>query len=131
MVKPSLKRNVVDYLRQTFKLSVLKSTTIAGMSRSNWYYTSRIDDSELIAKLKQMASSHPTRGFDYYYHRIRREGFKWARSRVLRVYRSLGLVRRPKKRRKLPLAARRPLDQPISINETWSMDFMSDSLEGV
>lgn len=129
MVKPSAKRSVVNYLKSTFDLSINQGTELAGMSRSNWYYRSRINDEELITKLRELAASHPTRGFDYYYHLIRREGYKWARSRFLRVYRSLGLVRRAKKRRKLPLHARKPLVQPARLNEIWSMDFMSDSLE--
>ena len=121
---------MVNYLRQTFRVSVYDATGLVCMSRSNWYYRSRKDDTELINKLQELASKYPARGFDNYYHRIRREGYKWARSRVLRVYRALGLVRRPKRRKRLPLSARKPLHQPIRLNETWSMDFMSDSLEG-
>ncbi len=71
---------------------------VVSMSRSRWYYTSKLDDSEVILKLNELAEKYPSRGFDNYYHRIRREGYKWAWSRILRVYRKLGMARRAKKR---------------------------------
>ncbi len=46
---------------------------------------------------------------------------------MLRVYREMGLVRRPKKRKRIPEELRKPLYQPATVNEVWSMDFMSDS----
>jgi putative transposase len=98
------------------------------ISRSSWYYTSKLDDTDIVEKLKELVALKPNRGFDYYYRRSRREGCKWSRSRMLRVYRSENLVRRPKKRKRLPEELRRPLYQPETVNEVWSMDFMSDSL---
>ena len=56
-----------------------------------WYYQSKKDDSEVINKLTKLATSYPTRGFDEYYYKIRREGLKWNRKRVLRVYREMKL----------------------------------------
>ncbi|MFI2743345.1 hypothetical protein ACG2LH_11445 [Zhouia sp. PK063] len=56
-----------------------------------WYYQSKRDDSVVIAKLTALANELPTRGFDEYYQRIRREGLRWNRKRVLRVYRSMKL----------------------------------------
>ena len=47
----------------------------------------RKDDSEVVAKLTELAEKLPTRGFDVYYNRIRTEGLVWNRKRVLRVYR--------------------------------------------
>lgn len=103
--------------------SLFKST------RAIWYYESTLDDSDVIEKLNEYVRDYPNRGFDNYYKRLRREGYKWARSRVLRVYRDLGLVRRPKKRARLPEGIRKPLATASKMNEVWSMDFMSDSLE--
>lgn len=56
-----------------------------------WYYQSKRDDSDLIAKLNELAKLLPTRGFDEYYGRIRQQGYKWNRKRVLRVYRFMKL----------------------------------------
>jgi len=98
------------------------------ISRSTVYYVSKLDDSEIILKLQSYARLLPTWGFDEYYYRIRREGLVWNRKRVLRVYRLMGLVRRKRPRKQLPEELRRPLSPSTSLNEVWSMDFMSDAL---
>ena len=41
----------------------------------------------------------------------------------------MGLVRRPKKRARLPEGMRKPSDTAGALNEVWSMDFMSDSFK--
>lgn len=102
---------------------------LLGITRNAWYYTSKLDDTEIIEKLKDCVEKHPNRGFDNYFKRMRREGFNWSRNRVLRVYREMGLVRRPKRRAKLPDGLRKPLETATYINEVWSMDFMRDSYE--
>ncbi len=100
-----------------------------GLHKSAWYYRSVKDDSDVEAKLLALAGQYPTRGFDTYYGRIRNEGLKWNRKRVLRVYRKLGLSLRRKHKRRLPTRNPKPLEQPEGPNESWSMDFMSDALE--
>jgi putative transposase len=94
-----------------------------------WYYELKRDDSEVIAKLNVLAEELPTRGFDSYYGRIRAEGLKWNRKRVLRIYRMLKLNIRRKRKRRLPARIKQPLTQPLRPNESWSADFMSDALE--
>tara|TARA_R110000751_G_scaffold126574_4_gene228514 strand:+ start:18609 stop:18788 length:180 start_codon:yes stop_codon:yes gene_type:complete len=56
-----------------------------------WYYQSKKEDSEVIDKLTELAEAYPTRGFDEYYYKIRREGLIWHRKRVLRVSREMKL----------------------------------------
>jgi len=129
VVRPSVKKEVVIYLAKKYRTGVKRCCKVLNISRSSIYYKSKLDDSELIAKFEEMIIKHTNRGFENYYHRIRREGHTWARSRMLRVYREMGLVRRQKRRRRLPEAMRRPLVHPKQVNEVWSMDFMSDSLE--
>ena len=87
-----------------------------------------MDDTEVIDKLKELIRINPNRGIDYYYRRSRREGCTWSRDKMLRVYREQGMVRRPKKRRKISAELRKLLYQPEYLNEIWSMDFMSYSL---
>ncbi len=128
MVESSVKREVVIYLKGTYKVGIKRLCSLIGWSRSTWYYESKVDDSAIVAKYKELLKIAPNRGFENYYNRTRREGYKWAWSRMLRVYREMGLVRRHKKRRKLPEELRMPLYQPQAVNEIWSMDFMSDSL---
>lgn len=98
------------------------------LSRSMWYYQSRKDDREVIDKLSELAERLPTRGFDEYYERIRQQGYKWNRKRVLRIYRLMKLGLRRKYKKRLPARVRQPLVQPDQYLHTWSMDFMSDAL---
>jgi len=98
------------------------------LARSMWYYHTKMDDTELIGALSRLAGELPTRGFEVYYKRLRREGHKWNRKRVLRVYRSMGLKLRRKHKKRLPTRTRSPLDVPKTLNEVWSMDFMADVL---
>ncbi|MDN3687249.1 hypothetical protein [Cyclobacterium jeungdonense] len=51
------------------------------------YYSRRLDDTEVIDKLTELAQSKPNRGFDWLHNRIRMQGHKWNRKRILRVYR--------------------------------------------
>lgn len=117
MVKPHAKREVVEYLQKKYNTGVEKCCEVVQMSRSSWYYKSKLDDSPIVKILQKLAEKYPNRGFENYYYRIRREGYKWAWSRVLRVYRELGLVRRQKKRQRLPAGLRKPLEQPAGLNE--------------
>ena len=128
MVKPCSKDEAIRYLIKRFRVGIKKASSVLGRSRSSFYYNSKLDDSELISKLNELVKSHPNRGFDNYYGRIKRQGFKWSRNRLLRVYREQGLVRRTKKRKRLPQELRRPLNSTSELNEVWSMDFMSDVL---
>jgi len=128
VVKSSQKRAAILYLRNGYKIGLQKICEVIGLSKSSYYYESKLDDSEVIKKLNELVEKLPTRGFDEYYYRIRREGLKWSRNRVLRVYRLLGLVRRKKPRKKLPDELRQPLSKASGLNEVWSIDFMSDSL---
>lgn len=98
------------------------------MHRSLWYYRDRKDDSAIVEQLTLLAEYFPTRGFDKYFGILRLNGLKWARSRVLRVYRQMGLCRRRKYKRRLPARIKESLVQPEMADESYSMDFMSDSL---
>ena len=98
------------------------------MQRSVWYYQSRKDDEEVINKLQLYAERYPTRGFDEYYGMIRNEALIWNRKRVLRIYRSLKLGLRRKRKRRLPSRVKQPLQQQQQPNMSYSMDFMSDAL---
>lgn len=99
------------------------------MQRSVWYYQSQKDDREIIEKLQQYAQRYPTRSFDEYYGMIRNEVLIWNRKRVLRIYRSLKLSLRRKRKRRVPARVKQPLQQQQQPNKCYSMDFMSDALQ--
>lgn len=129
MVGPSAKRNAFEYLYEKYKVSKSMICRTLNLYRSTLRRTSIKDDSEVEQKLLILAEKYSTRGFDWYYGRIRLEGLKWNRKRVLRVYRKLKLKMRRKHKRRINRPYTEGLSQPIMPNVTWSMDFMSDALE--
>ena len=94
-----------------------------------FYYKNTKDDTEVIAKLEQLAAAKPREGQDMFYQRIRNEGLRWNYKRIRRVYLMLGLNQKRKMKRRLPARVKEPLYQPSGINQVWSLDFMSDSLQ--
>ena len=116
------------YLLVAYKVSIARASSVVGLHRSMWYYQAKKDDSEVVAKLTELAEKLPTRGFDVYYNRIRTEGLVWNRKRVLRVYRGMKLGMRRRHKKRVPTRIQQPLETPGCLNEVWSMDFMSDAL---
>lgn len=99
------------------------------ISRVAYYWKSELkDDSEVVSVLKTFAKKFPKYGFWQLFKRIRRAGNTWNHKRVYRVYKTLGLNLRRKVKKRLPERVKQPLRQPNTVNDTWSIDFMSDSL---
>jgi putative transposase len=59
---------------------------------------------------------------------LRLQGKSWNHKKVGRIYREMGLNLRVKPRKRLPVRDPEPLIQPEAANQSWSLDFMSDSL---
>ena len=95
-----------------------------------YYYKSQKDDTEVIEVLQDLAFKHPTYGFRKLYAYIRRSGKQWNHKRIYRVYKLLKLNRKRKGKRRLPSRVKQPLVKQEQINQSWSMDFMSDSMVG-
>jgi putative transposase len=95
-----------------------------------YYYKSQKDDTEVIEALQDLAFKHPTYGFRKLFAYIRRSGKQWNHKRIYRVYKLLKLNRRRKGKRRLPARVKQPLVKQELINQSWSMDFMSDSIVG-
>lgn len=86
------------------------------------------DDSAVISKLQELAIAKPKEGQDKYCSRIRNEGIPWNHKRISRVYKLMGLNIRKRGRKRLPSRVKQPLIVPEHVNDTWSMDFMHDTL---
>lgn len=100
------------------------------LPRSQFYYRSKKDDTQVIEALQDLAFRHPTYGFRKLFAYLRRAGKKWNHKKVYRVYKLLKLNKKRKGKRRLPQRVKQPLEQQAMVNKTWSMDFMSDSMVG-
>ena len=76
-----------------------------------------------------MAALHPTYGFWKMHQILRKEGHKWNHKKVYRVYKLLKMNIHRRVRKRLPTRIKTPLTVPEGLNQIWSMDFMSDSLQ--
>jgi putative transposase len=100
------------------------------ISRSVYRYErKKPNDVEIVEQLRRLAERKPRWGFRKMYQRLRNQGHRWNHKRVRRVYREQGLNLRVKPKKRLPSRQPTSLKQPKSANESWSVDFMSDSLQ--
>ena len=114
---------------QEHGVSQRQACSTLGVPRSSYQYTPRAkNDSPVIEELQALVQRHPAIGFWQSYFRIRRKGLIWNHKRVYRVYTGLKLNIRRRFKKRLPTRVKQALYQPESINEVWSIDFMSDSL---
>jgi len=124
-----VKRGLVDESVQEHEISINRACRLFQLSRSAYYYKPNPkEDDAIIEQLDRLSEKYPTQGFWKLFHRMRHQGYAWNHKRVHRIYCQMGLNIRRKKKRRLPARVKNPLEVPAQPNETWSMDFMSDSL---
>lgn len=128
MVKPGDRKTIAAYLTQTHQISITRACNLIGLPKSLYYYISIKDDGPVIEKLSELVQQKPTRGFPYYFRRIRNEGILWNHKRVKRIYKLLNLNKRRRHKRRLPQRFVEALCQPTSMGKIWSIDFMHDTL---
>jgi putative transposase len=109
---------------------VSRACRLLSLPRSQFYYSSKKDDSDIVDALQELAFKHPSYGFRKLFAYLRRSGKSWNHKKVYRVYKLLKLNKKRKGKRRLPARVKQPLQQQTSLNSSWSMDFMSDSLVG-
>ncbi|CAN1515873.1 Tra5 Transposase and inactivated derivatives [Burkholderiaceae bacterium] len=68
------------------------------------------------------------RGVKALYEALQAMGYSGSSTTVYRLYRDANLAVRLRKKAKRPLNERAPLQLAQTVNEVWSMDFVSDSL---
>ena len=107
-----------------------RACKIVSLPRSQFYYRSTKDDQQVIDALQDLAFKHPSYGFRKLFAYIRRSGKSWNHKKVYRVYKLLKLNKKRKGKRRLPARVKQPLTQQTTVNSSWSMDFMSDSMVG-
>ena len=87
------------------------------------------NDEELIELLSEIADRKPRWGFKKMYAYLTNQGYSWNHKKVYRVYCEMSLNLRTKPKKRLPSREPKPLVVPEQANISWSLDFMSDSLE--
>ena len=129
-MKPAAKKEVVAYLVENHRMSIRQACGTAHLNRSSYYYVEKgpDKDDEVIDALEALALKHPTAGFPMMFNRLRNNGCPWNHKRVYRVYKSLNMNLKRRRKRPLPKRDPSPLEAPCEANSVWSMDFMSDSL---
>ena len=112
-------------------MSTRKACKVFLISSSVYFYKKKPnnEDDKIREELVLLSEQHYTWGFWMMYHRLRNRGFGWNHKRVYRIYTSLKLNLRSKRKKRLPARVKEPLLRPIYPNVTWSMDFMHDTLE--
>ncbi|HAG1883052.1 TPA: IS3 family transposase [Salmonella enterica] len=111
-LKPASKRELVTHLITTFGLSIRQACRSLNMSKTVYHYrpdTTR--DEPVIVALQAVAERYP-----------------WNHKRIHRIYCLLKLNFRRKGKQRLPVRNPSPLATPEALNQSWSVDFMHDTL---
>lgn len=102
---------------------------ILNLSRCAYrYQAKKTDDDQIEQALRQLAECKPRWGYGKMIDYLKNQGHGWNHKRIYRVYCDLGLNLRRKPKKRLPSRMAQVLVQPAQANESWSLDFMSDSL---
>ncbi len=116
---------------QRHGISIRFACECLGISQSGFYYKAKLSgDNQLIADwLLRLTATNKRWGFGLCFLYLRNvKGYRWNHKRVYRIYRELELNLRIKPRRRLRRDKPDALSVPTSMNQVWSIDFMTDSL---
>jgi putative transposase len=78
--------------------------------------------------LTALTNKHVSIGYWQSCYRLWNKGYNWNHKRIYRVYTDMKLNIRRRAKRRLPERIKQPLAIAAAPNETWSIDFMSESL---
>jgi len=132
VLKPNERKSLVDWAVTKKTLSIRKACQIFSVSQTAYRYKPLLSkENEVITHLLiDLTDRYKTWGFGLCFLHLRNvQGFSWNHKRVYRIYRELALNFRIKPRFRIKREEPQVLTVPQTINETWSMDFMSDQLQ--
>lgn len=129
-MRPARKRSLAADLRVAYQVSERRACGVLQFARSSCRYESIApEQAALKIRLRDLASVRVRYGYRRLHVLLRREGWAINHKRVYRLYCQENLAMRMKTpRRHKSCRIRR--DRPVAcqVNESWSMDFMSDEL---
>jgi len=111
-----------------FGLSENKACKFLKISKSSYRYESVKDDDALRSRMKELAQEKRRYGCTRLHFLLNKEGLVENHKRTERIYREENLSLRTKKRKKIACQLRVELPRATAKNQTWAMDFVSDSL---
>jgi len=80
-----------------------RTCMLTDVCRSQYYYTSKKDDSAVIEALDELSAKHPVYGFGKLRAYLRRAGKGWNHKKVYRVYKLLKMNKKRRGKCRLPL----------------------------
>ena len=115
---------------EQFHLSERRACRLVGLSRDSYRNPPVMDDQTAALNGAIVEVAHTRRRFGYRrIHDLLRQDFPNVNhKRVYRLYRDANLAVRKRKKIRRPPSERVPLQIAKSVNEVWSMDFVSDAL---
>jgi putative transposase len=119
----------VTYAIESHGLSERQACRTLNLSRSAFRYQRLPSgDKPIEQELYKLAEAHPRWGCGKMIDYLRNQGYPWNHKRIRRIYLALGLNLRRKPKKRLPARTAQALAVPEQSNQSWSLDFMSDSL---
>lgn len=92
------------------------------------YETRRSDDDRLRERMKALAHERRRFGYRRIHVLLKREGHRVNNKKLFRLYREEKLTVRKRGGRKRAIGTRAPMLVPMTANDRWSLDFVSDQL---
>ena len=116
---------------QEHHLPVQRACRVVRLSRAAFYRPPVLParrDAAVIAALTDVVARYPRWGFWKLFDCMRLEGRRWNHKHVHRVYCALRLNLPRRTTRRVPHRVRQPLAAPPRLNQTWALDFMTETL---
>jgi len=129
MVGPATKREAVAHLRGVLEMSERRACSLVAADRKMIRYRSRRPpDTELRARLRELANQRRRFGYRRLFILLRDDGEPSGINRIYRLYREEGLTVRKRRTRRKALGSRAPILVEAKPNARWSLDFIHDQL---
>lgn len=127
MVTPAAKREMADYVTESYEVSCSHACGLFSLARSTRYYPCRPrDDQPLREALRKTAQKRKRWGYRRLIVLLRRDGWTDNHKRIERVYREEGLQVPKRRKRKTACKRNGKPAPPVQANDRWSMDFVHD-----
>ncbi len=129
MVEPTARRMVADYFISSYQMSERRACRLISLSLSSKRYKARhkLKDETTKLLLMELARAYLRYGYRRLGACLIKKGYEMNHKKVYRLYKEAGLALSRKRSKKLKRQLREPLDSAKAFNDSWSIDFISDS----